>query len=265
MTLSLAVANDAAPDAAANPFAPYGIDHLSPSTCNTFAASPALFVLQKCMKLKTPVGAAAHRGTSVETGVAFGLNDLSASVDTCVQVAMDQFRTLTATNTDPRREKEEASIAGFVATGLAELRPYGKPTALQGSVSLPVPGCAVPIIGFCDFEWEHLGVGTDLKTTHACPSEISLTHARQVSLYKVARGWKEARVSYVTPKKSATYKLENSEQHLEVLFRICRAIQNFVALSPDPKFLASIVVPDVDSFYFNDALARQNAYEVYGI
>jgi hypothetical protein len=250
---------------APNPFAAYGIDHLSPSTCNVFTASPALFVLQKCMKLKTPVGAAAHRGTAVESGIAHGLNDLQAPVADCVAVAMDQFRTLTALTTDAKKDKEEAAIPGFVATGLAELRPYGKPTALQGAVTLDVPGCAVPLIGFCDFEWEQHGVGTDCKTTHACPGEISLTHARQVSLYKAARGWKEARVSYVTPKKAATYVLENSEQHLEALFKICRTIQNFLALSEDPKFLASIVMPDVDSFYFNDALARANAMEVYGI
>ena len=63
-----------------NPFEVYDIRHLSPSSCNTFIASPAMFVLQKCLKRSTSVGPAAHRGTSVESGIAHGLVNPSASL-----------------------------------------------------------------------------------------------------------------------------------------------------------------------------------------
>ncbi len=246
-------------------FAAHGIEHLSPSSCNTFIASPAMFVLQKCLKRSTSVGAAAHRGTATETGVAHGLLEPSAPITECVEKAVAQFDQLTALNTDPRKEKERDGIPGMVAQALAELRPYGVPTELQGHVSHTVEGLDVPIIGYFDFEWGQHGILVDLKTTHALPSKISINHARQVSLYKAVRGNSSARICYTTPKKVACYELENSEQHLQALETIGRAIQRFLAVSGDPSELAAMVVPDVDSFYFNDPLTRQAAFEVWGL
>jgi hypothetical protein len=42
-------------------------------------------------------------------------------------------------------------------------------------------------------------------------------------------------------------------------------IQRFLSISEDPQELASIVVPDLESFYFNDPAMRQAAYEVWKI
>jgi len=249
-----------------NPFERYGLEHLSPSSCNTFVSSPAAFVLQKCMKKTNPVGPAAHRGTASETGIAHGLLDPGASVEECVTVAREQFNSLTALKPDPRTDKERDAIAGFVKQGLAELRPYGVPSSLQGHVSHTVEGLSVPIIGYYDFEWAHKGVLIDLKTTHRLPSKISLPHARQVSLYKAVRGDNlSARISYTTPAKVATYELENYRQHLEALERVALTIQKFLSISEDPLELASLVVPDVDSFYFDDAMTRQEVFNIWGV
>ncbi len=246
-------------------FAAYQIEHLSPSSCNTFIASPAMFVLQKCLKMSTSVGAAAHRGTASETGVAHGLLSPSASVKECIDKAVSQFDQLTALLQDPRKDKERDGIAGFVTQGLAELRPYGVPTELQGQVSHAVEGLDVPIIGYFDFEWSNHNILVDLKTTHALPSKISTNHARQVSLYAACREIALPRVCYATPKKVACYELENAAEHLAALVATGKAIQKFLSISADPRELASMVVPDVDSFYFNDPLTRQAAFEVWGV
>ena len=248
-----------------NPFAAYGIEHLSPSSCNTFIASPAMFVLQKCLRKATSVGAAAHRGTSVETGVAHGLFDRAATLTQCVDKAIAQFDELTAKLDDPRKDKERDNVPGMVAMGLEELRAYGVPSAAQGKVSRDVAGLSVPIIGYFDFEWEKHGILVDLKSIAACPSAIKINHARQVSLYKAERGNASARITYVTPKKVATYVLENSDQHIKALETIAKAVQKFLSVSDDAMELASMVVPDVDSFYFNDPESRQAAFEVWGI
>ena len=224
-----------------------------------------MFVLGKVLKRPTSVGSAAHRGTATETGVAHGLLNPDINVAECVEMAQDQFGTLTAMLSDPRRDKEREAIPGFVAQALLELRPYGIPTALQGHVSHTADGLDVPIIGYFDFEWEQHSFLTDLKTTHALPSKISVNHARQVSLYKAVRGVKKACVTYTTPKKVATYELENSEVHLRALVTIGKAIQKFLSVSDDPAELASMVAPDVDSFYFNDPVTRQMAFEVWGL
>ena len=245
-----------------NPFETHGLEHLSPSSCNLFIGSPAMFVLEKLLKRRSPVGCAAHRGTSVEDGVVAGL---SGSTDQeAVDVAKKKFASLTVMSGDPRKEKEESAIADFVKMGLSELRSYGQPTSFQGKIEYKIDGLLVPLIGFYDMEWADHGILIDLKTSHALPSKISTNHARQVALYCAARSENlDARLCYVTPKKVAVYKLENIRQHVEALGTIALTIQRFLSISKDPHELASLVVPDVDSFYFSDPLARQAAFETW--
>lgn len=247
-----------------NPFAPHNIEHLSPSTCNLFESSPAAFVLSKLLKRGGSVGAAAHRGTSVESGIVHGLR-YNAPDEDCIQIAKDEFWKLTALTNDPRREKESDSIADFVKVGLKELRPYGPPTETQGKIAFSFDEIAVPFTGYFDFVFEG-NILIDLKTTHALPSKISEKHSRQVALYVASTGYKhEGRITYVTSKKSATYKLENVAEHVETIKRIGLTIQRFLSLSADPNELASYVIPDVSSFYFNDPEARQACWEIWGV
>ena len=247
-----------------NNFEKYGIEHLSPSSCNLFTASPAMFVLQKCLGKKTSVGAAAHRGSAVEHGLAHFLTTGDAAA--AVNLAKTEFATLTSMIGDPRQEKEAASIADMVTVGIAEMRGYGKPSSMQGKIEYKVEGLVVPLIGYYDFEFEDHGVLIDLKTTHALPSKISTNHARQVALYVAARGDNlDARITYVTSKKSATYQLENKREHVQALERIALTIQKFIGISDDPYELASLVVPDVDTFYFSDPITRQMAFEIWGL
>ncbi len=248
-----------------NPFEKYDIEHLSPSSCNLFTASPAAFVMQKVLGKRSSVGAAAHRGTAVEAGIAFALNS-NGDVNGAIDVTKTEFNRLTSLSTDPRQDKEAAALADMVIVGYKELAGYGKPSSMQGKIEYKVEGLAVPMIGFYDFEWEHHGVLVDLKTTHALPSKISTNHARQVALYVAARGDNlDARITYVTSKKSATYQLENKREHVEALGRIALTIQRFLSITDDPYELASLIVPDVDSFYFGDTTSRQQAFDIWGL
>ena len=248
-----------------NPFTAHGIEHLSPSTCNLFTASPAMFVLNKCLKRGGQVGSAAHRGSSVEKGIEHGLVT-GAPVDECIKVAEEQFFRLSALSGDPAREKEREAVPEMVKIGLKELMPYGKPTSWQGKIEYQFETLAVPFIGYYDFEWANHNILIDLKTTHALPSKISTNHARQVALYIAARGNEnDPRLTYVTTKKCATYRLENVSEHVKGLERIGLAIQRFLSVSEDPMELASMVMPEVDSFYFKDPMVRQAAFEIWGL
>ena len=98
------------------------------------------------------------------------------------------------------------------------------------------------------------------------PFEIKIPHARQVALYVAATSSNyEGRLSYITPKKAATYRLENAHEHLKALQQIARRIENFLSLSDDPDFFRSITVPDLESFYWTSPAARQLAYELWKI
>ena len=154
----------------------------------------------------------------------------------------------------------------MVIQGISLLRPYGKPTSAQGKIELTLDGVSVPYIGYYDVVWEQHGILIDIKTSHALPSKISVNHARQIALYRAATGDNmSARIAYITPKKAHALELENARQHLDSLAKIGKAIEKFLSVSDDPQELAAMTIPDVDSFYFNDPMTRQLAFEIWGV
>lgn len=240
------------------------LPHYSPSSLNLFCASPSMFVLEKVIGKRQPVGAPAHRGTAVEAGVAAGLMDPAATLDTCVGQALSTYDRLMALSSDPRRDQYRADVPAMVESALTELRPYGIPTRTQGRVEWQPDGLSAPIIGYFDFEWAQHGIIVDLKTTAALPSAVKVPHARQVALYAMSDNY-DARLAYVTPKKRATYRLENIAEHRSALHRIALNLERFLSLSDDPQFFVSITAPDVESYFWNTPEARSTAFALWGL
>jgi hypothetical protein len=119
-------------------------------------------------------------------------------------------------------------------------------------------------VGYSDFEWDNHGVLTDLKTTDRLPERVKINHARQGALYATSDNM-DARITYVTPTKVATYKIENIRAHREALVKIAQTVERFVSLTNDPQELVGFVVPDLESFYWAPPQARQAAFEVWGV
>jgi hypothetical protein len=136
--------------------------HHSPSSLNQFAASPALFVLERILGLKQTVGAPAHRGVGVEAGIAYGLMNPCSNIDKteklAIEAAFTAYDTVSALSPDERKEKYRADIPDMVSRGLEELMPYGKPSAVQGHIDRAIPGVQLPIVGYFDFLWEDKGI-----------------------------------------------------------------------------------------------------------
>jgi hypothetical protein len=241
------------------------LERHSPSSLNLFCASSAMFVLERVLGKRQPVGVPAHRGTAVEAGASIGLLDPKATIEQCTEVALRKYRELTALSPDPRREAYGEDIPSMVARTISELRPYGLPSKTQGYVEWRPEGLRFPIVGYFDFAWEQHGIIVDLKTTEKLPSKVKVAHARQVALYAMSDNL-DARVTYVTPKKSATYSVESIRDHREALRRIAITVERFVSLFPDdPAQLAGIVCPDLESFYWTAPEARQIAFEQWGV
>lgn len=235
----------------------------SPSSLNLFASQPAMFTLEKILGIRQPVGSPAHRGTAVEEGVTLGLLDPAASLEACHEAALKKFDTISALSGDKRREEYRTTIPGMVDMALKELRPYGIPSATQGFVEWKPEGLLLPVVGYFDYEWGQHGIIVDLKTTEKMPSSIKTGHARQVGLYAASDNI-DARLTYTTPKKVTTYRLENIREHRAALHQIALRLEKFLALSDDPKFFTGITVPDLDSFYWGGP-ARQLAFEHWNI
>lgn len=246
------------------PEAKFGYARHSPSALNLFAASPSMFVLERVLGKKQPVGSPAHRGSAVEDGVTMGLVNMKASIPSCINVALTKYDTLTALSSDPRKEKYREMIPAMTKTALEELRKYGAPSDTQGEVCWAPDDLKLPIVGFYDYAWAEKGILVDLKTTEKMPSQIKVGHARQVSLYSGSDNM-DARLVYVTPRRIEVYGLENINKHREALRKIARAVENFLALSDDPQYFVSITMPDLDSFYWSNPPARQVAFEIWGI
>jgi hypothetical protein len=240
------------------------LERHSPSSLNLFCACPSLYVLERILGHRQPMGAPAHRGTAVETGVAKGLLAPDLLASECIEAAKDKFNTLMAFNGDARREAYAAAIPGMVTRALEELRPYGIPSSTQGFVEWRPEGVEAPIVGYFDFEWEDHGILTDLKTTEKMPSKIKTAHARQVALYARSDNY-DARLTYITPAKRTTYQLENIKHHRETLRQIAIRVENFLGLSDDPNFFTTITAPDLESFYWSHPDARQRAFDIWGI
>jgi hypothetical protein len=243
------------------------IDHHSPSSLNMFAASPAMYVLERLLKKPQVVGVPAHRGVAVEAGIAHGLLHPATTPDACYEIAMAKYNELAALSTDERKDKVGATIPEMVQRGLLELLPYGTPSKLQGRVEWRPDGLRLPIIGFYDFYWEH-DIVVDLKTTERMPSEVKVPHARQVALYAKCLGNgspANARIAYVTPKKSVVYEVDQIEGHLDCLRQIALRVEAFLSLSDDPEFFTTVTAPDLESFYWASPEARALAYEHWRI
>ena len=223
-----------------------------------------MWILEKMLGLRQPVGVPAHRGVAVEDGVTLGLLNPDASLDACVDVALTRYDTLTAMSIDDRREKYRDSIREMVRQALDELRPYGVPSQTQGFIEWRPEGLKLPIVGFFDYHWEQHNITTDLKTTDKMPSSVKVNHARQVALYVTSNN-AAARVTYCTPKKCQTYSIDNIDEHRKALHRIALKVEKFLALSDDPQFYLDFVAPDLDSFYWTNPASRQLAFEHFGI
>jgi hypothetical protein len=243
----------------------HGLKHLSASTLNLFQNAPGLFILEKLMGRRQPVGCAAHRGNAAEHGIIHGLNNLEAPVEECQEKAVAEFDRLTALSGDPNREKERKAVPLIVAQGLIELRPYGKPSHYQQEVLWEHPELPLPMRGFIDLRWEEQGILTDVKTTMRVPSEISESHARQIAGYGFAISDNiDLRITYISDKKAVTYQLENAKEHVAAIVKVAAALEKFLSISDDPRELAQYVAVDFSSFYWNDPAARQAGFEVWG-
>jgi len=255
-----------------NPWEVHGIEHVSPSACNTFTVAPALWLLERVMKHKIGVGVAAHAGTAAELGISAGLLDPDKGLEECAGIAMGKFLALTALNIDSDKDAYRNRLPRMVEQGLNELRGYGPPTSVQGKVEYKAEGLMVPFVGYYDFLWENHGTIYDLKTTSKMPSAVKVAHARQISLYKHATSDNyQAIITYVTGGKDKTgaekvtsLLVENTAEHVNALVGTALAMQKFLSQSDDPQELAQMIVPDYDNYYWNSPTARAHGFAVWG-
>ena len=256
-----------------NPFERHGIEHLSASSLNLWAAEPALWIMERLLGRKAPPGVPAARGKAVEHGVHLGLKNPRLSIEECIEGAEREFARHTALSTDPRREDERKKLAGWVRGALAELRQYGTPDGFQEKVEVRLDDVPVPIVGYIDWRFSDHGLIVDLKTTERFPSQIGDAHGRQGAVYASAHGNFGMRFAYAKPAPGKTdkrqvtvYEMSGDDvrRHLAALRAIALSLGRFLSMSNDARELAGLIAPDFDSFYWSEPAARAAGREVFG-
>lgn len=232
-----------------HPFERHGINHLSPSSLNMYAANPSLWVGRYLMGWKDDMGAAAFRGTAVEAGLDSWLYE--RDVDKAVEAALRNFALNTEGQADEEHEAERSNIVPMLQQACLALKDCPTPNARQLKIEYWANGIEVPIIGYIDYIFDDFGL--DLKTTKACPSTPKADHGRQVAVYSKAKE-KPFRLLYVTAKKFALYPITDNEAavHLRDAERQARAIRHLLNKSQDASDAARFFAPEFSDFRWSE-------------
>lgn len=195
-----------------NPFARFGIDHLSASSLNTWNSSPAIWALRYALKVRDDTGSAAMwRGSAVESGLHAWLR--GASMENAQLVASETFEANAQGLADDETDTQRRLAAPMLkaAANALEGNVLHPLVATQLRTELWLDDVPVPIVGYVDFVFED-GSLLELKTTTRCPSTPRHDHARQLSGYMKARECATAELLYVTDKKHARYPIEDADR-----------------------------------------------------
>ena len=213
-------------------------------------------------KIYDPTNAGMERGKAVEHGCYIG--HVGSEFDDPIEEAVRAFNKATALGVNGEaRDRERANIPLMVQQYL-DLFDGNLPTleGFQRRIEVEVPGCPIPVIGYTDFDFEDVIV--DLKTTTRLPSAISAAHRRQGAIYSRASGNRGVDFIYLTPKKAARYQLENSDQDWLEVCQTAHRLLRFLDKFETREEVASVVIPNFDTFYWSSSSTREKAREVFG-
>lgn len=248
-----------------DPFKRHKIEHLSPSSLNTYVEQPSFWFLKYLMGMREPGNPAMWRGSAVEAGLDSWVYKYDENEALAAMHA--RFEEDAQGEIEDKIDKERDVLGLFLQQACRACGERGisdMPTARQLKIEYWFDGIEVPVIGYVDYEWPEFGL--DLKTTHRIPSDIPGRHARQISLYSMARQ-KPYRLLYVSTKRADVRELSSDEvrNHIKHLEWNAHTIRRALALYEDPTDLVRLFPPNFDHYMWKDETIRQKATEILDV
>ena len=252
----------------------WGLEHLSPSSLNTFIASPAKFIATKIAKVNFQPGVAAMRGIATEAGLVALAFDHDLPVDVAAVIASEviakEFQRHGIDPADPAAQKELQRTIECVRAGATAVRQHGMPLSVQTADKGPQQhkvefdlGVGIPVIGFLDLKF--LGGIVDIKSTSRLPTKLSAAHARQFALYSAATGQRCAGL-YVAPTGTRLLEVGDVDLHLATMRATAYRLACFLSsFESKEQLLAACPPPDLSSFYWSSQTEKAIAYSLFGI
>jgi hypothetical protein len=247
-----------------NPFDVHGIEHLSPSSINTFLDDKAMWVMRYLFGYKNGGGPAMWRGSAIDGGVGayFGFEGKPYSKKECEELVAKYYHSDRKLCQIEYPEQvidmkkyitEEERLSRYFDTAINFYEELGQPIDYQKRIELQLPDLPVPIIGFIDLMYEN--TIRDIKTTARTPSKVLEGHARQVSVYGKAENCVPI-LDYVVvtakDEKVVSYTVEDVDRHIRTVEQVAYSIMQFLSYSNDKYELANGCYPNIDDWKWGE-------------
>lgn len=222
--------------------------------------------------LNAPLGTAAHE--AIQAVLSHGQD-----IDDAIKHALLGFDLHPSKGEQEKREKFREILPDMVHQGVDLLAEEFSGAQEELRIELELDGVQLPIIGYVDLCKEERFVelktkaprqgaikkdGTRGWTKGTLPKEPVWEHVLQAAIYHKATG-AEPNIVYVSADRAIIFNPENCEKlrddylhyAIEEVRRKCFLRQNLLAISDDPKVLASLLEPDFGSFYWDDTFMKE--------
>jgi hypothetical protein len=258
----------------AEKFAAMGIQHVSPSSLDSWISERAKWYLRYIAKYKD-VSPVMWRGTAVEKGLYYAMLHQSAPVEDVVAYALDCYdaevmkdtHLLSKENTEKVPEQKDV-VKAIVHCCAPQIRELGVPITNQIRVEGDL-GIEIPLLGFADIDMGDFLL--EVKSTQRMPSDFASateSHKRQASLYSHEIK-KPVKLVYagVEPKNKAHsgFKVfdipaDSVLNYVRQYHLAARSLRRAVMMTETVEDLAELCVPNFDAFQWDaesEAIARK--------
>ncbi len=238
----------------------FDIKHHSPSTINSFIGYRHEWYLRKIRGVSFPGNHHMARGKAVEEGINHYLKH-ECGVDEAVKAALELWGNEIMTlgdNFDMRQ-----SIGKCVAAGIDSFREKGYDdggTSMQDKISVTLPGCDLPTIGYLDYKRTDRIV--DNKCVSKTPTQNKATgrykhkqdYILQGAVYKLATGL-DPYFHYIIPLKGEIKVVEEGitdeefDWGIKLATKGAQAIERILANPIDGDLFQAMMFPNVDAIY----------------
>ena len=249
---------------------------------NLFLDEPALWLMERFMKVRSTAGASAWRGKAVEAAADLVLFQ-KADDDAALARAYEVFELDAQGEISDEIEKARGEIAPMLRNLIPSLRELGVPFSRQAKFTVDVPGVDIQVYGYVDYRFTDWLM--DLKSTGKMPSlfedgriKDKAEHLRAMAIYERGLGLRPV-LCYVTPGKPDKGKdrkeplfytphreeLDASWRMVEAALRAMERIQNAIEGGREIGDVAMMYPPrDLAGFRWSDA-TRSTATKLWNL
>lgn len=172
----------------------------SPSQLNQYIEYRSQWFISRIRGIYVKAGLAACRGTAVEAGINYYIENEDATQEKAIAHALKAYTQESVGI--PEDFNMRQSIAPCVIAGLKSFEDKGyfiDPPELQAEINCRLPGCKVDLFGKLDYKFDNIII--DNKVTSKTPSCLSQGYILQGACYRYATGL-PVKFHFIIPLKS---------------------------------------------------------------